>query len=89
MGLGNNGEFGLGDLNSHSVPVQIQTGGVLQMAAGSNHTLFLKSDGSLWGMGYNNYAELGLGHTNTDISTPQQIEANGVVAVSATKLEGA
>ena len=26
---------------------------VVRIAAGDNHSLFVKSDGSLWGMGYN------------------------------------
>lgn len=41
---------------------------VTNIAAGDGHSLFLKSDGSLWGMGDNQYGQLGLGavsHTNS------------------------
>ena len=41
-----------------------------------NHTLFIKSDGSLWGMGSNSHGQLGNGN-NTNLTTPQVlIEAN-------------
>ena len=40
------------------------------------HTLFIKEDGSLWGMGRNNFGQLGNGDT-TALNTPQRlIEAN-------------
>ena len=38
--------------------------GVTQVAAGDNHTLFIKSDASLWGMGSNYYGQLGDGTTS-------------------------
>ena len=41
-----------------------------------NHTLFIKSDGSLWGMGSNSHGQLGNGN-NTNLTTPQVlIDAN-------------
>ena len=42
--------------------------------------MFVKSDGSLWGMGWNPAGELGDGTTN-DAYLPKQIIPNGVVAV--------
>ncbi|HWX20213.1 MAG TPA: hypothetical protein VN578_09955 [Candidatus Binatia bacterium] len=48
--------------------------GVTAVAAGSRHSLFLESDGSLWGMGDG---------TTTDRLTPEQILSSGVVAVAA------
>ena len=36
-------------------------GGIAAVAAGAGHTLFLKSDGSLWSCGDNSYGQLGLG----------------------------
>ena len=43
---------------------------------------FLKSDGSLWGMGANTYGELGDGTTN-DAYVPKLIVASGVIAIAA------
>lgn len=37
---------------------------VVKVAAGSNHSLFLKSDGSLWGSGTSSTGELGTGPAN-------------------------
>ena len=49
-------------------------GGVTAIAAGGTHSLFLKSDGSLWAMGNNRYGELGDG-TNSNTNRPKQIVA--------------
>ena len=46
------------------------------------HSLFIKSDGSLWGMGPNNYGQLGDG-TTTQRTSPVQIVASGVIDVAA------
>jgi alpha-tubulin suppressor-like RCC1 family protein len=55
---------------------------VTQIAAGQQHGLFIKSDGSLWAMGYNAHGELGDGTTNSS-QAPEMIEANGVTAIAA------
>ena len=55
---------------------------VTQIAAGGYHSLFLKSDGSLWAMGYNNYGQLGDGTTN-NTNHPEQIVASNVTAIAA------
>lgn len=46
--------------------------GVVAVAAGSGHSLALKSDGTVWAWGANDFGELGDG-TRTDRSTPVQI----------------
>lgn len=52
------------------------------MAANQGHNLFLKNDGSLWGMGENSHGELGDGTYNaTDV--PRQIVASNVTAIAA------
>ena len=52
--------------------------GVTQIAAGDAHSLFLKSDGSLYAMGWNNYGLLGDG-TTTQRTSPVQVVDSGVV----------
>lgn len=55
---------------------------VTKIAAGHPHSIFLKSDGSLWGMGANYYGQLGDGSTNDSI-WPRQIISSNVVAIAA------
>ena len=43
------------------------------------HSLFIKTDGSLWAMGSNNYGQLGDG-TTTDRNSSVQIESRGVTS---------
>jgi len=53
--------------------VQIVASNVTAIAAGYGHSLFLKSDGSLWGMGDNLNGQLGDGtYNNTNL--PVQIQ---------------
>ena len=58
-----------------------------KVAEGWGHSLFLKSDGSLWAMGYNAFGQLGDGTygTNAPYGTnrPEQIVSNGVTAIAA------
>ena len=53
MGYNNSGQLGDGTFNNTNRPEQIVASGVTAIAAGSYHSLFLKSDGSLWAMGHN------------------------------------
>ena len=55
---------------------------VTAIATGAFHTLFVKSDGSLWAMGDNQEGQLG---DNSLISkdSPVPIEPSGVVSVAA------
>lgn len=55
--------------------------GVIQVAAGVEHFLYLKEDHSLWAMGNNFYGQLGDG-TTTDREAPVQV-ASGVKYVAA------
>jgi hypothetical protein len=57
--------------------------GVIQIAAGYQHVLALKSDGTVWAWGYNFFRELGDG-TQTDRATPFQVPSlAGIAQVSA------
>ena len=63
-------------------PEQIMSSNVMAIAAGSNHSLFLKNDGSLWAMGANYSGQLGDGTFNTT-NRPEQILASNVTAIAA------
>ena len=57
------GQLGLGD-NSHRytfTQITTNTDNVKSVYCGGNHTFILKNDGTLWGCGWNNYDQLGLG----------------------------
>jgi alpha-tubulin suppressor-like RCC1 family protein len=62
------------------MPEQIVSGGVTAIAAGSAQSLFLRSDGSLWGMGDNGSGELGTGN-NFSTNRPEMLLLAGVTAI--------
>jgi alpha-tubulin suppressor-like RCC1 family protein len=55
------------------------------IAAGFGHSLFLKSDGSLWAMGGNTHGELGDGTSIPSTNRPEQIVSGNVVAIASGK----
>ena len=83
-GSNSSGQFGNGTTTSSTTPVQVLSG-VASVSAGDNygnsHSLYLKTDGTLWAMGWNAYGQLGDG-TTTNRITPVQV-ASGVASVSA------
>ena len=81
LGENNFGQLGDGTLSNRTTPVQIPVASVARAfaAAGSRHAVFLKQDGTLWGMGRNNLGQLGDG-TTTDRAVPGLI-ATGVTEV--------
>jgi alpha-tubulin suppressor-like RCC1 family protein len=89
MGYNQYGQLGDGTFNTNNInsfgqnlPEQIVASGVTAMAGGEWHSLFLKSDGSLWAMGRNNKGQLG-DSTNTKTNRPEQIVTSGVTAIAA------
>ena len=64
-GCGGNGsgELGLGNSANKTTFTQITTNtdNIKSVYCGSLHTFILKNDGTLWGCGYNNFGQLGLG----------------------------
>ena len=84
MGGNGFGQLGDGTFNQTGIntPEQIVASGVTAIACGGDHTLFLKSDGSLWGMGDNESGQLGDGTVNST-NVPEKIVASGVAAIAA------
>lgn len=65
-----------------STPIQVSgLSGVTAIAAGWEFSLALKSDGTLWGWGSNDYGQLAIGTTTQYRSTP--IQLSGLSAVTA------
>ncbi|MDB5106241.1 MAG: repeat-containing protein [Fibrobacteres bacterium] len=66
------------------VPVQVPgLSGITAIAAGAGHSLALKSDGTVWAWGYNQFGQLGDGST-TNRSVPVKITGlEGVVSLAA------
>lgn len=87
--MGNDGEGQLGDGTYSSPttgtnrPEQIAASNVTTIAAGYFHSLFVKNDGSLWAMGFNQFGELGDGTYGYGTNLPEQIVASGVTAIAA------
>jgi len=58
---------------------------VIEMEGGDNHSLFLRSDGTVWGCGFNAQGQLGNGTTTTTYENPP-VQVNlqeTVIAISA------
>lgn len=72
----------LGAAILYAVACRAQTT-VTQIAAGFSHTLFIKSDGSLWAMGANFDGQLGDGTGAYQTNQPEMVVSNGVTAVCA------
>ncbi len=56
---------------------------VTKMSAGTFYSLFLKQDGSLWGMGESFAGQLGDGASNNTVKFPEQVLAGNVTAIAA------
>ncbi len=54
-----------------------------QATAGFNHTLLLKSDGTVWAWGNNTYGQLGNGTTTSSSMPVQVVGLNGVTSIAA------
>jgi hypothetical protein len=82
-GENNNGELGDGTTtdNLRAEPVTDSTTNpitsISAIAAGANHTVFLKNDGTVWATGYNSQGELGIGNTNQQTRAVQVIDNTG------------
>ena len=80
-GSGYQGELGNGTTGSFSpTPVEVVSPsgggaltGIVQIAAGAEHALALRSDGTLWTWGYDAYGELGLNQPAGYYSKPSEV----------------
>ncbi len=69
-----NGQLGIGNTTSKTLPVQIGTDTDWKtIDAGSFHVLAIKNNGTLWSWGFNSYGQIGNGTTTTDAHSPVQI----------------
>ena len=59
-------------------PIKIVNSGVLSVSAGIWHSIFVKSNGSLWSMGFGGGGRLGTG-SDQNRNTPVQILSSGVL----------
>ncbi len=82
---GDNSQSQLGDGTTYarSTPVQVQgpggvgnLSGVAAIAAGNEHSVALKRDGTVWTWGRNQYGELGVGRTD-DFSSAYPVQVSG------------
>lgn len=69
MGLNNVAQLGDNSLTNRSTPVLVNMqgnpgGGVVDFGVGSRHSMFVKANGTLWGMGRNANGQLGNGTTS-------------------------
>jgi alpha-tubulin suppressor-like RCC1 family protein len=86
---GSNGYFklGLGIRNeaTRTSPVTVPgISNVLAVATGDQHSLALRTDGTVWGWGSNYYGQLGLGSTVSDATSPIQVPGLANIATVAT-----
>lgn len=72
------------DESKHTSPAQVlQITGVTAIAAGGDHSMALKSDGTVWTWGSNYYGQLGYGTSNWS-KVPEQVPGlTDVIAISA------
>ncbi len=85
-GSNSNGQLGNGTSGpgtDSNIPVQVPgLLGMTAIAAGTNFTVALKNDGTVWTWGYNAYGQLGNG-TQTDSNIPVQVGLSSVIAIAA------
>jgi alpha-tubulin suppressor-like RCC1 family protein len=74
MGHNLYGQLGDGTSSNRPIPILIVPSGVVAVAAGQYFSAFIKSYGSIWGMGANGGGQLGVA-TNANLYSPVAIIA--------------
>ncbi|TVQ38503.1 MAG: choice-of-anchor D domain-containing protein [Spirochaetaceae bacterium] len=85
FGKGSHGQKGDGTVSNRFVPAHVGTGfrDVVKIVHGQGHTLALKSDGTVWTWGMNDYGQLGRGW-GANRSLPGQVPGiTGIVDIAA------
>ena len=91
-GGNNNGQLGDGTETDRHTPVIILpswgTARVVEAHAAREHSIFLQSDGSIWGCGRNNYGQLGYGtlsgtNSSTSVRSSTVCDVNAVSVIDA------
>ena len=78
-GMNTSGQLGDGTTTQRNNPVQVKNAdgsglsGVVGITAGQNHTVYLKSDGTVWATGSNTSGQLGDG-TQSQRTNPVQVK---------------
>jgi alpha-tubulin suppressor-like RCC1 family protein len=86
-GYNDSGQLGLGDYTpppTHRVPTRVGTASDwVAVAAGAEHSLGLKADGTLWAWGQNGWGKLGLGPSADWQYAPAQVSGSDWIAIAA------
>ncbi len=84
-GANDSGEVGDGtNMNNRLKPVHIGTAtDWVAITAGFNHTLGLRSDGTLWAWGSNSVGQCGFGPSTANQLTPKQVAATHFASIAA------
>ena len=85
------GQLGDNSTTSRSLPTRVNAPAAAPagttwtaITAGEYHSLGLRSDGTLWAWGFNNYGQLGNGTTTTNSSVPVAVITPGTVGAGTT-----
>ncbi|MBI3502183.1 MAG: DUF1573 domain-containing protein [Bacteroidetes bacterium] len=83
-GYNGDGELGNGTFTNRNLSGAVSgLSGVTSVAAGWNHNLALKNNGTVWAWGYNGYGQLGDGTYNTRTVPVQVSGLTGIIAIAA------
>ena len=85
MAMGDNDkkQISLDNVGHIKIPQNIHEHDIVSMASGSLNIFYLKTDGSLWAKGRNNYGQLGNGTTTDVTQGAVKVVDENVTAISA------
>ena len=78
-------QFGLGGLSENAIPIKVLDENVTDATSGDDHSVILKTDGSLWSVGHDGEARLGNGGNDRHESEFQKIVDGNVTHISTFK----